>query len=144
MGLAMIKQAFKRLWNDKRGNALIIAGAAMPLVVGSAGLASDTIQWTMMKRQLQRAADSAAIAGVYARLQNQTVLAAVTRDLTHNYRVRTPQDASFPSISQPANTSVYTNAVEVTLQITLPLTFTSMFVSTPLVIPSSRTAPRRA
>ena len=33
-------KAFRRLWNDKRGNALIIAGAALPLVVGSAGLAT--------------------------------------------------------------------------------------------------------
>ena len=57
--------SFKKLWHDKRGNALVIAGAALPLVVGSAGLASDTIQWTLWKRQLQRAADSAAIAGVY-------------------------------------------------------------------------------
>ena len=32
-----------------------------------AGLATDTIQWTLWKRQLQRAADSAAIAGVYDR-----------------------------------------------------------------------------
>ena len=62
----MIK-AFKRLWNDKRGNVLIIAGAALPLLIGSAGLATDTIQWTLWKRQLQRAADSAAIAGVYDR-----------------------------------------------------------------------------
>ena len=36
----------KKLWRDKRGNALVIVAAAMPLVLGSAGLASDTIQWT--------------------------------------------------------------------------------------------------
>ena len=57
---------FKKLWRDKRGNALVIAAAALPLVLGSAGLASDTIEWALWKRQLQRAADSAAIAGVYA------------------------------------------------------------------------------
>ena len=58
--------SLKRLWRDRRGNSLAIAGAALPLVLGSAGLASDTIQWTLWKRQLQRAADSAAMAGVYA------------------------------------------------------------------------------
>ena len=57
---------FKKLWRDKRGNALVMAGAALPLVLGSAGLASDTIEWALWKRQLQRAADSAATAGVYA------------------------------------------------------------------------------
>lgn len=136
----MIGHAFRRLWNDKRGNVLIIAGAAMPLVVGSAGLASDTIQWTMMKRQLQRAADSAAIAGVYARLQGQTVESAVTRDLVHNNRVIVPLNASYPSVSQPADTSVYKNAVEVTLEINLPLTFTSMFVSNAMALPATARA----
>jgi len=32
----------KKLWRNKRGNALVMAGAALPLIVGSAGLASDT------------------------------------------------------------------------------------------------------
>ena len=58
---------FRKLWHNKRGNALVIAGACLPMIVGAAGLASDTIQWTLWKRQLQRAADSAAIAGVYDR-----------------------------------------------------------------------------
>ncbi|HEU5482223.1 MAG TPA: pilus assembly protein TadG-related protein, partial [Sphingomicrobium sp.] len=48
----------KRLWRDRRGNALVIAGAALPFVIGAAGLATDTIQWAMWKRELQRAADS--------------------------------------------------------------------------------------
>src|SRR5205809_7498135 len=57
----------KRILKDRRGNTLAIAAACMPLVVGAAGLATDTIQWTLWRRQLQRAADSAAIAGVYDR-----------------------------------------------------------------------------
>ena len=89
LGLGMIRQAFNRLWNDKRGNALIIMGAALPLVVGSAGLATDTIQWTLWKRQLQRAADSAAIAGVYATVQRQTVSSAVDTDVYANKTVST-------------------------------------------------------
>ena len=75
---------FRKLWRDRRGNALVIAGAALPLIIGSAGLASDTIQWVLWKRQLQRAANSAAIAGVYAKMQNQTVSSAITTDLAKN------------------------------------------------------------
>ena len=78
---------FRKLWRDRRGNALVIAGAALPLVVGSAGLASDTIQWTLWKRELQRAADSAAIAGVYAKIQSAGVSDAVTHDLSYNSHV---------------------------------------------------------
>jgi Flp pilus assembly protein TadG len=50
-----------KLWKDKRGNALVVATAFLPVLMGSAGLASDTIQWALWKRELQRAADSAAI-----------------------------------------------------------------------------------
>ena len=66
----------KRLWRDRRGNALIMAGMTLPIVVGAAGLAVDTIQWTMWKRQLQRAADSAAFAGVYAKVENNANMTA--------------------------------------------------------------------
>ena len=68
----------KSLWRDKRGNALVIAAAALPLVLGSAGLASDTIEWALWKRQLQRAADSAAMAGVYAKVHAETSAGAPT------------------------------------------------------------------
>src|SRR5258708_37356306 len=73
---------FKKLWRNKRGNALVIAGAALPLVIGSAGLASDTIQWGLWKRQLQRAADSAAVRGGYALVQAQDLTNAVSARLT--------------------------------------------------------------
>jgi Flp pilus assembly protein TadG len=77
---------FRRLWKDRRGNALVIGAACLPLIVGAAGLASDTIQWTLWKRQLQRAADSAAIAGVYDRENasggTSTTSATVTHDLS--------------------------------------------------------------
>ena len=63
---------FRKLWQDRRGNALVIAGAALPIVVGVAGLATDTIQWALWTRELQRAADSAAFAGVYANVQGNS------------------------------------------------------------------------
>ena len=45
----------RKLLKDRRGNVLAIACAAMPLIIGCAGLATDTIEWTLWKRQLQRA-----------------------------------------------------------------------------------------
>src|SRR4051812_8601718 len=85
--------SFKRkLWKSKRGNVLAIAAACFPLFIGAAGLASDTIQWTLWKRQLQRAADSAAISGVYTGLKTNTdaaVSAAVTHDLDERLYLKT-------------------------------------------------------
>ena len=147
----MIRQAFRRLWNDKRGNALLIAGAAMPLVIGSAGLASDTIQWTLWKRQLQRAADSAALAGVYDRVQNNgstsNVAVAVNSDLQrHNNTLRGSNDANTlaPSMFSPVithPTGVNWNLpVRVSVSLQKSLNFSSFFMATPPTITAVGTA----
>src|SRR3990170_7407332 len=112
-----MRKLFRKLWNDERGNALIIAGAALPLVIGSAGLATDTIQWALWKRQLQRAADSAALAGVYAKVQNnstQTAEQAVTADLSSNNNTGITLLGGFPLVTHPTNGS-WTNGVRVEL-----------------------------
>src|SRR6476646_2350177 len=131
----------KKLWRDRRGNALVIAGAALPLVIGSAGLATDTIQWVLWKRQLQRAADSAAIAGVYARIQGQAVNAAVTTDLnnTHTNAAAIAEASGTPQITQPTVANA-TNAVRVELAVQRPLGFSGMFMSSAPIITASATA----
>lgn len=135
-------EAFKRLWNDKRGNALIIAGAAMPLVIGSAGLASDTIQWALWKRQLQRAADSAALAGVYDRIYHDgstsNVMTAVNTDLSrHNHT--DPALLGTPAVDHPGGSN-WANPVRVTLNVQKKLNFSSFFMSNPPVITARATA----
>src|SRR5437763_14739697 len=80
-GQASMIGFIRKLLKDRRGNVLAIACAAMPMVVGCAGLATDTIEWTLWKRQLQRAADSAAFAGVYDRA-NATVSGSTTNTPT--------------------------------------------------------------
>src|SRR5215213_6360603 len=85
-----MRRLFRKFWNDDRGNVLLIFGACLPLLVGAAGIATDTIEWTLWKRQLQRAADSGAIAGVYTRINTNTedaVTAAVNADLAMNNHV---------------------------------------------------------
>lgn len=139
----MIKRAFNRLWNDERGNMLVLAGAALPLLVGSAGLATDTIQWTLWKRQLQRAADSAALAGVYQRVQAgdlTKVQAAVTRDLAINNHTKTPLLPSYPKVTLPADNGDMRLQVDVELALQQSLTFSSMFMSAPPVIKTTARA----
>ena len=134
-------KAFRQLWNDKRGNALIIVAASLPLIMGSVGLASDTIQWTLWKRELQRAADSAAIAGVYAKVQNASYQNAVTQDLAHNNNV-----ASFTintSVQNSPTTGAFTAdtmAVRVLLAAQKQLNFSAMFMLTPPTIRATATA----
>ncbi|HKX92653.1 MAG TPA: pilus assembly protein TadG-related protein [Sphingomicrobium sp.] len=134
---------FKKLWRDKRGNALVIAAAALPLVIGSAGLASDTIQWALWKRQLQRAADSGAIAGVYAIVQDEgsrgNVTTAVDRDLTHNSHIGY---TTTKVVGAPTSGSYTADpyAVQVQLSVQKKLSFSGMFMSYIPTITATATA----
>jgi Flp pilus assembly protein TadG len=136
-------KAFKKLWNSDRGNALIIFGASLPLLVGAAGLATDTIQWTLWKRQLQRAADSAAISGVYTRLKTDTedeVESAVDTDLALNNHVGIALQSGYPLVERPADDGNKENQVKVTLQISKALPFSSMFMASAPNIHATATA----
>ena len=144
----------KRLLGDRRGNALAIACAAMPMVVGCAGLATDTIQWTLWKRQLQRAADSAAVAGVYDREKNggdtTNTPTAVCTDLAVNLHTWMSLQATTPctgavgsysSLTYPTSASAFSsNQVAVTLRIQQSLPFSGLFMSNAPVITASATA----
>jgi Flp pilus assembly protein TadG len=141
-GKKMLK-AFKKLWNDDRGNVLILFGASLPLLVGAAGIATDTIQWTLWKRQLQRAADSGAIAGVYTRLNTDTqsaVEAAVNTDLTLNNHVGIALQSGYPQISRPADSGDKKKQVTVVLRISKALPFSSMFMDAATNVRATATA----
>jgi hypothetical protein len=139
-----------KLLKDRRGNALVIAAASLPMIVGAAGLATDTIQWTLWKRQLQRAADSAAIAGVYDREGSagatSTVDTTVTHDLSlnlHTFYGLTSGNANCSgscTIAFPADSGVTTDQVKVTLSLQHRLPFSSLFMSSPPTITATATA----
>lgn len=120
----------KRLRRDQRGNILILTAAAMPLMVGSAGLAIDSLQLTMLKRQLQRAADSGALAGAHAKAQNGYVSGAVNKVLVLNGgpKLSSPATITEPTIGLHAN-----RAVRVRLVAKASLPFWSFFQSAPAV-----------
>ena len=139
-----MRNLMSKIWNDKRGNAMIIAAAALPLLIGSAGLATDTIQWALWKRQLQRAADSAAIAGVYDRVAAKTTTgtaAAVDKDLGLNNSL---DSTKFPLqtklVTYPADVGVQKNKVKVKLAVQRPLSFSSMFMANAPLIKTTATA----
>ena len=132
-------QALKRLWEDRRGNTLVIAAGALPLIIGSAGLATDTIQWALWKRQLQRTADSAAIAGVYAKLASQDVPTQVNNDVTKNNQTGMTL-LTGPTIGYPASAGTWNNSVSVAMSIQKKLSFSSMFLANPPIISVTATA----
>ena len=134
---------FKRLLGDRRGNVLAITAACMPLIIGAAGLATDTIEWTLWKRELQRAADSAAIAGVYTRVQTNTqaaVESAVTADLTRNNHTLVSLKSGYPTVELLADSGTQQKLVRVTLKVEKALPFSSMFMASAPAIRATATA----
>ncbi|WP_205481003.1 TadE/TadG family type IV pilus assembly protein [Sphingomonas arenae] len=129
-----MKSFLKKLFRNERGNALIIAALGMPLLIGFAGLANDTIQWSLWKRQLQRQADSAALAGVYARFASQNLNTAVTNDLAKNSRTGIAFATGYPIVTPLADAANWDRPVQVTLAVRQALPFSKFFMSTaPLI-----------
>lgn len=121
----------KRLRSEQRGSALIITALSMPVLIGAAGLAVDTIQWTLWKRQMQRAADSAALAGAYAVGQSKSADTSARADLVKTadltYSVA-PVVQNAPTTGPNAGNAM---AVRVILNTTRAMPFSGMFMAKP-------------
>jgi Flp pilus assembly protein TadG len=77
----------RSLLRSEGGNVMAVTAALMPLIVGAAAIGVDSINLTLAKRQLQRSADSAALAGAYALVQSMSATTAVDRDLALNNKL---------------------------------------------------------
>ena len=64
MMVRRVRDILRSLVRDESGNVIALTAVGIPLLLGCAGLAVDTIQWVSAKRELQSAADAAAIAGI--------------------------------------------------------------------------------
>lgn len=56
----------RRLRSNSSGNATLMVALGAPALIGAGGLAIDTAQWYMWKRELQHSVDQAAYAGAWA------------------------------------------------------------------------------
>lgn len=126
----------RALLRSERGNTLIIAAASLPLLVGAAAFGVDTITIALSNRQLQRAADSSAIAGAYAVSQGADAENAAGNDLDEN---------DFPELRDPATVEVgpragFDRTVHVRLIAERSLPFMSIFTSRPATIAVEATA----
>jgi hypothetical protein len=126
----------KDLFSSDRGNVLVVGAAVMPLLIGSAAFAVDTIQIAVWKRQLQRAADSSAIAGAYALSLDDNTHDAVHRDLDKN---------AFPVLTEEEAIAVgprlgFNRTVRVTLTATRTPPFMSIFTERPQTLVADATA----
>src|SRR5688500_18653412 len=123
MGWAAMLRRIRQIVANDRGNALFIASLAMPVLIGAGGPATDTIQWTLWNRQIQRQADSAALAGAYAKAQGGNVTTSATTEINRHSFVTL---SASPIIENAPTTGTYagdTDAVRVVLQTSNVLPF---------------------
>ena len=130
----------RRLWKSERGNVLALGAAAMPLLIGSAALGIDTIQLGLWKRQLQRSADSAALASAFAMAQGKDVEAAARRDLALNDDVALSEAARIENAPEAGPFAGDLRAVRVVLQARRTMPFISFFDNSPATIAVEATA----
>lgn len=123
--------SLRKLRREDAGNVLAITAACLPLLIGAAGLAVDTAEWSYWKRQLQREADSAALAGAFAIAQGKDAVAAATNDLS---RTNTISLSGPADISSAPNAGAYAGniqAVRVVITTAQRLPFSGYFMSSP-------------
>lgn len=77
--LKSIRRTFRALRNGASGNATLLVALGMPVLIGGSGIAVDTAQWYMWKREIQFAADQAALAGAWARSNEESRDSYITR-----------------------------------------------------------------
>lgn len=64
--LHSIRRTLRKLRIDRSGNTALLVALGMPALVGGAGLAVDTAQWYVWKRELQHAVDQSAMGAAWA------------------------------------------------------------------------------
>lgn len=132
--MGMFGRSVGRLLRDRTGNVLMMAAASMPILIGAAGLATDTVQWTLWKRQVQRQADSAALAGAYAVAQGFSASDSASSDISRLSLVTLTQTPTIENAPTAGSYAGNSKAVRVLLQTSAELPFSKILgVRTPVI-----------
>lgn len=113
------------------GNTTLITAIAMPMLLGGAGLAVDTAQWYMWKRELQHSVDQAAVGGAWALVHPDLAASYKTRamqEFTANQKV-TAGFTSTPVITLASFGNGTDNSVLVSATASKTLPFSSFFLA---------------
>ncbi|MBW8785792.1 MAG: hypothetical protein JF593_14350 [Novosphingobium sp.] len=119
---------FRNLISDKSGNVMLITAAALPMLVGAAGMATDTVELSMLKRVLQQEADAAALAAAAAGSQSAGISDAATHEISAMHKLT----VTSTTVENPPSAGTYagdTAAIRVRLTSYQKLAFSSLFLT---------------
>jgi len=135
-----VLKRLKSLLSCQSGNVMAIAAASMPLLIGAAAIGVDTIQVTLAKRELQRAADASALAGAYALVQSKPAADAVDKDLALNNRITLSTTRVVQNAPTTGSYSGNARAVRVVLTASRSTPFMGFFNRTTQTVSAEATA----
>ena len=138
MAFARAIATLRELIRDERGNVLALTAIGLPLLFGCAAIAVDTVQWAFAKRELQSAADAAAIAGVYAIVQSADMDAAVDGSIASNRNLDPKRAVSAERSPETRKDDPF--AVRVRIASPVGMTFSRLFLSSPPTLNAEATA----
>ena len=118
-----------RLRSDRSGGVLVFTGIGFVSLVGAAGLAVDTAQWYLWRRQLQQAVDAGARAGALSLIQRDGYENSARREIGRN--ADNTLNVTIERVSSPPGSGGFTGdtgAVEVIASTRQSLPFSSVFI----------------
>lgn len=138
---AISTRFLRKFRRNVSGNTTMLVAFGMPALIGGAGLATDFSQYYMWKREMQHAADQAAIAGAFALAGEKDELYAdrAAQEFAHNLD-NTTEFVSDPTINLVDYAGGENNAVAVTATASRSLPFSSFLTRSPLVVSVSAQA----
>lgn len=140
--LNSIRRTMRKLRANACGNATLLVALGMPALIGTSGLAVDSAQYYMWKRDLQFAVDQAALAGAWARTATATQSTYQARALQeYNANVQIPGDFDTGPTTTLTNYNGGTgNAVRVVASATRKLPFSNIVTGRAVTVTVSATA----
>jgi Flp pilus assembly protein TadG len=137
-----VRRKLSELRSHTGGNAVILVAVGLPSMIGASGLAVDTAQWYMWQRELQFAADQAALAGAWARTSStteSTYQARAAQEYTNNIQLAGEFDST-PTVSLVNYNGGSSNAVQVAASATKTLPFSSILTGRGVTVSVTATA----
>lgn len=132
----------RRLRGNSSGNATLMVALGAPALIGAGGLAIDTAQWYMWKRELQHSVDQAAYAGAWALAREESADTFETR-AEQEFEANISKIADFvsdPSIEVSDYAGGTDNSVVVTATASKLLPFSSFLTGSAATVRASAQA----
>lgn len=140
--LKSIRRRLKSLKDSTSGNATILVAAGLPALIGASGLAVDSAQYYMWKRELQFAVDQAALAGAWAKSDTASAAnysARAVQEYNTNMQIAGSFDTA-PTVTTVNYNGGTDNAVRVASSATKVLPFTDIVIGRSITVSVTATA----